>query len=160
MSAEQPTGVEAVPYLHVGITGPAAGHLADMISIAQDLNLAERCTRSYAGTQQPEDNDSRSLLRQALWNAGLIAYRRAFTSGRSLIVDRASRLNLRDQLLALVDDASRDVHRQAWEMANEHVAHRAGQQEQGTVNAILHPPPDRRVLALAPPLCPHARSNH
>lgn len=117
----------------VHLTDPAAALAADLMSIVEDLKFAE------AGFRRVYETDD-DHLRRALWSSAVIAYRRGFQSGRSLIGQLG-----RHRLGALRLDALGDDHgaTSAWLLseASGHVAHRVSSAEQAQVIAVLDPPP-------------------
>lgn len=129
--------------LHVALGGPAASALADRGSIAQDLAFARDAALRYATlTARPDLDDP--LVANALWNAAAIAYRRAFGSGKAMLQQRKSRLRLTRDDVANMEGLSRDqrdAHLLTLDLANKHVAHRVGDQEDARVVALLAPPP-------------------
>lgn len=137
---------EPVPMPQVGIRGQAIGDIADLHSIIADLDFARECAHAYAA---PADEHREELKMRALWSAGIISYRRAFGSGRALLVDQGRRPRLDTQLVALLADEQRTVHEQVMEMASKHVAHRVGEHEQAAGVAVLEPHPSpRRVVGV------------
>ncbi|MHC3368743.1 hypothetical protein ACYAFX_28930 (plasmid) [Rhodococcus aetherivorans] len=133
---------EGVPLPMVSIGGAMPGWLADLDSIENDLSTAHMFLGRYItlAERSPADNDDAvSVEMQALWNAALIAYRRAFTSGRSLILPKTSRPKLADQILDLLPAEARPVHDSLWSNANQHVAHRVSDHEQAIVQVVLAP---------------------
>ncbi|MCX5046582.1 hypothetical protein OG921_25755 [Aldersonia sp. NBC_00410] len=146
-------GAAAVPelpgeqFLRVGLTGPLAAWVSDLESIARDLNFARECAHGYATRLGANNELADPLIAQALWNAGSIAYRRAFNSGRGHIENNASRPRLADKLVNLLTDEQTRAHEQVYEMANQHIAHRVGDHEGATVVAFLNPPPHARAIA-------------
>lgn len=76
---------------------------------------------------------------QALWNASVIAYRRAWTSGRSLILPQQSRPKLADSIVKHLSEEEQATHQKVWDQANKHVAHRVADLEQAQVYAALAP---------------------
>lgn len=53
----------------------------------------------YLASMPPAPNEQQAdvVARQALWFAGAISYRRAFTSGRGHLVSKGSRIRINDQ---------------------------------------------------------------
>lgn len=85
----------------------------------------------------------------ALWNAGVISYPRAFSSGRGHLAPKASRFRLDQAVQGWLTEEQRKVHEDVREIASQHVAHRGGEHE-GAVGAVfLAPPPqDRAVMGV------------
>ncbi len=127
----------------VGLTGPAAGWVADVDSICRDLVFAKQCAEGYAAMIGGEDH----VVARALWNAGLIAYRRALNTGRGHLVKKGSRPRLLDDLVPMLSDTQKETHELAYEMANQHVAHRVGDHELASVGILLNPPSAPRGVA-------------
>ena len=141
---------DPVAYPQVGLTGPAAGLIADLNSISRDLYFAGVAASRYADAAADDDvSADDQVIRQALWNAAAISYRRAFGTGRGLIAEKGSRVRLDDRFVATLSEDHRLVHRQVLEMANQHVAHRVGEHEGAAVVAVLAlPPADREIVAV------------
>jgi hypothetical protein len=90
----------------------------------------------------PNENQEQKVTRQALWYAGVIAYRRAFTSGRGHLVQSGSRIKINDEWRDAVFDADQlDAHKRIWTMSDRHIAHRVAEHEGAVVVANLTPPP-------------------
>lgn len=126
----------------VPISGGLPAWLADLASIAADLESAARFIGRYIELAQNRPSDGASAFdtdMQALWNAGVIAYRRAFTSGRSLVLPKESRPKLADSILAQLSEEGRATHESLWDQANKHVAHRVADLEQARIYAALAP---------------------
>ncbi len=97
----------------VPISGGLPAWLADLASIAADLESAHRFIERYIELARNRPSDGESPVdtdMQALWNAGVIAYRRAFTSGRSLVLPKESRPKLADNILAQLSEDGRTTH--------------------------------------------------
>jgi hypothetical protein len=126
----------------VPISGGLPAWLADLASIAADLETAHRFIERYIELARNRPSDGESPVdtdMQALWNAGVIAYRRAFTSGRSLVLPKESRPKLADKILAQLSEDGRTTHESLWDQANKHVAHRVADLEQARIYAALAP---------------------
>src|SRR5437868_6386896 len=103
-------GSDGLPMPQVSIQGPEMSRLADLNSIFMDVALAQRMALRYldllpdsevVAAAVPEEQQTELT---ALWRAALISYRRAFSSGRALLVKQGSRLRLCDADLAHLTD--------------------------------------------------------
>ncbi|MFJ9743661.1 hypothetical protein [Streptomyces sp. NPDC101166] len=134
---------EPIALLPVGLTGPIAGRVADFESIMADFSFARECALRYTTMCGGADQ----VLPRAVWNAAVISFRRGFTSGRGLLVEKGSRPNYADHLTALLTDAQKQTHDEVCVMANQHVAHRVANHEQASAVVYLVPPPHGRAIA-------------
>lgn len=125
-----------VPNYGVALTGDGPSLLADLRSIEHDLRYASRLFARVAEVDAEQDPD----LRQALSDAGAIAYRRGFTTGRSILTKGRSRARVPDEIIDSLDDEDRRAHEAVLERANTHIAHRVSDAEQGRVILILDNP--------------------
>ncbi len=149
MTAAGDTPEGSASYLQVPLDGPAAGFTADLDSIARDLKFARSCAAAYVANEDHEDSEDHSILLQALWNAGVISYRRATSKGTGHLVTQGKRPRLEKELVPLLSEEQRQVHEQVMDMADKHVAHRVRDYEQARVVAVLEPPPgERRVVGI------------
>lgn len=73
------------------LTGDTPSLIADLRSVETDLRYAARLFVRVAELDPDADADAR----QALYDAGVIAYRRGFTGGRSLVTKGQSRTKFR-----------------------------------------------------------------
>ena len=142
---EESTGGETgapAQLLQVGLSGPGARSLADLSSLAEDLNFASACAAEYAslvGTDQ-----SNPVIVRALWSAAAISYRRAFGSGKAMLEMGQSRLQLDRKAVAQsveLTPEQREAHSLTLRLANKHIAHRVEDTEDVRVAAMLAPPP-------------------
>lgn len=144
---------EGVPIPLVPIIGPLPAWLADLSSIATDLETAARFLERYlalAAHRVPEGGEPLDTDLQALWNASVISYRRAWTSGRSLVLPKESRPKLADSIIKHLSADEQATHREVWDQASKHVAHRVADLEQALVYAALAPEgADRGVVGVA-----------
>lgn len=142
---------EQVEMPQVALSGPGPSTLADLYSQARDLSFAAACMRECRKIAASNDQvvESATPVPQALFNAGLISYRRAFNSGRAHLMPKKSRFSLSDVLLQALSTEQRTVHYEMLKTANGHIAHRVGEGEDARVVALLAPAPqDREVVAL------------
>jgi len=147
LSAMSEQESERVQLPQVGLKAPGAGLLADLQSLSRDVVFAAQCAEQYAAWANQEQHDENpGPVPQALWSAAAISYRRAFTSGRGHLVEKAKRIKLGDAFLDLLSAEQRQTHEQVMEMANQPVAHRVGVQEGAVVTALLAPPPQPRAI--------------
>ena len=136
--------------LKVPAQGDDAAALADLLSVEKDLEE----TREFALSLQAmpastHPGDDYRILRNALWKAVVISYRRAFTGGKSFVKGRSRAKYPSDQVDSLSDD-ERAIHDEMLHEADKHVAHRVDDdREAGDVSILLNPPHDRGVQAVA-----------
>jgi hypothetical protein len=138
------------PLPQVGLSGPLAGALADLVSLNRDVSFARDCAMTYAnnvkaGALSSNDPNAKFLC-QAVWSAGAISYRRAFTSGKAHLVKQGSRLKMNDQWKDILDPDMLAAHDTVLEMANQHIAHRVGEHEGVRILGVLSPPPGPRAV--------------
>lgn len=136
------TDPEGVPVPLVPISGTLPAWLADLSSIAADLETAARFLERHmtlAAHRAPEGGEPLDTDLQALWNASVISYRRAWTSGRSLILPKESRPKLADSIIKHLSEDEQATHQKVWEQASKHVAHRVADLEQAQVYVALAP---------------------
>lgn len=136
MTDPDTTDVRMIPMYGTVLTGETPSLIADLRSIEHDLRYAGRVFARLADVTSEEDAD----LRRALYDAGAIAYRRGFTTGRSLVTKNRSRTKVPDEIIGLLDDEGRRAHDAVLEHANTHIAHRVSDGEQGRVILILTNP--------------------
>jgi hypothetical protein len=97
-----------------------SGEYADLLSILVDLAFVRDSSRQYACIHEDFD----PVLLRALWGASVVVYRRCFNSGRRHgFVNRAHSFVLKAEIDSL-NESQRDVHNNALESANQHIAHR------------------------------------
>lgn len=134
---------EGVTYLQSGLQGALPGTIADLNSLFRDITFARQCAVGYLATMPPVPNEqeAHSVARQALWFAGAISYRRAFTSGRGHLVSNGRRVRINDQWKEVLTPDQQRAHEQVLLMANRHIAHRVAEHEGVVVTAVLNPPP-------------------
>jgi|SRR5271169_1849773 len=143
-TAADPPGEEE--FLVAAIDGTTASKLSDLDSLIRDATFARRCVKTYLAWLEPNSpqDEHGQVIRAALWSAGLISYRRAFSSGKALGQPQAPRLKIPDDWTKMLTQAQRDTHDQVLVIANKHVAHRVSDHEVGGVRALLAPPPEPR----------------
>jgi hypothetical protein len=134
--------------VQVGISGDRPTAFADLTSLTEDLEFAGR---AFERAMQLNDG---SLEHRALWEAGLISYRRCFEEGRPAVSGGyRSRLEipfaLVDELFANDEDL-RAVHLKMLELAKQHVAHRshATATQSSVVLLLSDPSMGREVLGV------------
>lgn len=133
---------EGVPVPLVPISGTLPAWLADLSSIAADLETAARFLERHmtlAAHRTPDGGEPLDTDLQALWNASVISYRRAWTSGRSLILPKESRPKLADSIVKHLSEDEQAAHQKVWDQASKHVAHRVADLEQAQVYVALAP---------------------
>ncbi len=148
MTQPPPPG-NPVFFPQTGLSGPLPGAIADLDSIARDIAFTRNCADSYLASFSavPQDDDAVTLTRQALWFAGVISYRRAFTSGRGHLVAKGSRIQFKDAWKEVLDQQQQSAHDEVLQQANQHIAHRVAEHEGAVVVGILAPPPQPKAVA-------------
>ena len=134
--------------------------MADLESLAEDFGFAGHTFAQAAILAQQIDDPelvASDVVARALWEAGVISYRRGFSEGRPLVGGGAqSRLRVTNtkvnELVAdgVLSDADRAIHDRLRRYGDKHVAHRVDDDaEQADVLVVLsNPSGDRRVLGL------------
>ncbi len=136
-----------VPLPQVSVEHPLASQVADLAAIADDFKTVVESINA-AEIRIADGADPDNLVARALWESAAIAYRRAFTGGKALLADSASRLRLpNDWVEAAGGPAGRSTHEQAMTLANQHIAHRVNDAHQARVLIFLNPPPEARGVA-------------
>jgi len=136
----------------VGLDEDLPLRVADLISLQSDLEFARDCAavyiaRAFVDGQPVQPTDQvQGLINNALWSAGLIAYRRLFTTSRQNIDPKTPRLDVRPLLDTLLTTAQRQAHKVFREVATHHVAHHDSDRQEVKLLAALHPPPFPRKL--------------
>jgi hypothetical protein len=141
-------------YLQVQLGANTAAVLADIQSLKLDIHYARWCAetflkwkvdrRAFVGNAW-EGNEQ--LLGRALWGACCISYRRAFSAGRGHIQPQAPRPILKKELIDALSPDQVGAHKTVLRMANQHIAHRSGDDlEMVRVIALLNPPPLPRAV--------------
>jgi hypothetical protein len=148
-----------VVFPQVGLSGQLAGAIADLVSLERDVSFARDCALTYAKNAHPIDtpkDDNTRFLCQAVWAAGAISYRRAFTSGKGHLVKQGSRLKINDRWKDILEPELLAAHGRVMETANQHIAHRVGDEEGVRIVAVLNPPPGPRAVAAIGHMLIHA----
>lgn len=109
------------------LTTRAAVDLADLVSIYGDLDRTVRCCDRYLSGQLDDE------ARDAVFEAIVIGYARAFVTGRSTRGKGARRRV--DDLVDALTVEQRRVHDQARELRDRHVGHRVSDDERAYVLA-------------------------
>lgn len=125
-----------LPMYGTVLVGDTPSFIADLQSVEADLRYAARLFARVASIEPDVDAD----LRRALYDAGAIAYRRGFTSGRSLVTKGQSRTTVPDEIVNTLDVERRQAHKRVIERANTHIAHRVSAEEQGKLILLLSNP--------------------
>lgn len=135
-----------LPFYGVGITGPVPALMADLGSIARDLEFAAAAFAEMEARFPPDKDPQDELIFRALSEAALIAYRRAFEGGKSLL-QKAKRPVVSQDVVASLGPAAQKMHDVIWEASNRHIAHRVNYYEQASVQVTLsNPTVGREVL--------------
>ena len=142
----------AIPLIPVDIGSEIPLKIADLMSIDDDLEFARDCAAAYIarafvdGQPVKSTDEAQALVNRALWSAGIIAYRRVFTTSRQNKEPRTPRFDLRPLLDALLTPAQQEAHKEVREIATHHVAHHDSDRTLVKVLAFLDPPPYPRNL--------------
>ncbi|WAJ43125.1 hypothetical protein OK015_18060 [Mycobacterium sp. Aquia_216] len=157
-----PPGAQLLPA--TAIEGKVPGIVADVFSIQRDLDFARQCAAGYLQRtafdddgqplQQTEEPD-RTLLAEALWSAAVIAYRRAFATGKAHIVPKEQRFDIKGLRAHVFTPEQTELDDQLRGMADQHVAHRVSDLEQMKFQVTLTPPPHPRAVAALGPWMLH-----
>lgn len=118
------------------LSGDTPSFIADLRSVETDLRYAARLFTRVADTEPDADADAR----QAFYDAGAIAYRRGFTTGRSPVTKGQSRVKVPEEIINALDSEGRLAHERVLERANTHIAHRVSDEEQGRLILLLSNP--------------------
>ena len=135
-SSGPPPGM--VPMWGLLLGGPGPARLADLRSILMDIVFAGDAFGRVAELDVDDPNTDPSV-RRALWDAGVIAYRRGFTSGKALLA-KAQREQLPQAVIDGLEPALQQAHEEVIEEANRHVAHRVLEHEAAQVILLLSNP--------------------
>lgn len=127
----QPGDQSGAEYLQLALSGTSAGQIADLQSLLGDIQFARDCAQHYLDS--PPDAD---LVRQALWTASCIAYRRVFTSGKGHLNPQTPRLRPNQNFTAALTTEQLKAHDEVLAIANKHIAHRVGELVQVVVLAL------------------------
>jgi hypothetical protein len=115
------------------VGGELPSRIADLLSAAIDVQFAQAAFERVA-------NEKDELLTRALWEAGVIAYRRGFTSGRALLAADRSRTRVPSEIVENLEPPLQEIHASILEAANKHVAHRVDDRELLKVILLLSNP--------------------
>jgi hypothetical protein len=137
------TGPDGRPLVTTPLTDKQAVDLADLRSMASDLEQVVR----YCDAFQRLSEDEHAELRQAVAEAAVITYGRCHTSGRSSAHRRARRI-LPKALIDGLPTQLQEKHELYKELRNREVGHRAGAGEDCRVLAV-HDQPGGPVVQIA-----------
>lgn len=145
MSDQDPGMTEgaAVPMPKVHVTKPLASQLADMWSYSSDLRQALAFCDELA--RQPEG--APGIATTACWHALAIAYRRPFTTGRSLGAPGTARIRLPAQWIDEL--GGRDVHDWLLNLADRHISHQTGDSYHVHMYVLLNAVEPRGIAGVA-----------
>ena len=128
--------------LTVPLCGPTASDIADLTSVLIDMQSARRYAELYLRQVHFSADDPRGEIKQALWVASVISYRRIIARSKSSHVKGRPRLGLDENWTRSLSPELLASHNRIDEIANRHVAHRVNKDMQMiAVNAELVPPP-------------------
>jgi hypothetical protein len=154
---QSPEDGGAIQYLQLNLDGKMAGGIADLKSLAGDIEYARWCGQTYLqwmGAHGPTGPEADNL-RRALWTACCITYRRVFTNGKGHISPQQSRPQPNQNFKAALTHDHLAAHDSVLDTAYRHVAHRVNELELVQVSAVLNPPPLPRAVAGVSTLIAH-----
>lgn len=102
------------------ITRELAIEFAELRMLRLDMEHARTFLKRLAELPEPAGDIT---LTSALWTSGVITYRRCFADGKGLEKGRGRRL-VPQRFIDALDPGQRELHDEALEMANRHIAHR------------------------------------
>lgn len=132
--------------LQAPLTSAVASEIADLTSQLHDMHTAHRFAELYL--QQPAviSDNPHGDIRQALWTASLISYRRIFVNGVGH-GKKQPRLPLGSEWLETLPPDLLAAHNEIDERASRHIAHRVNKEmQQIRVYAVLTTPPEPREV--------------
>lgn len=139
---DRPLSPEGLP--QVPLQGVAASDIADLTSQLHDIHTAHRFAELYLEQPVVVSNNPHGDIRQALWTASLISYRRFFVSGAGNGKNQHRRPRGSEWLDTLPPDLL-EAHKEIYERADHHIAHRVNKKmQQIRVYAVLRTPPEPR----------------
>jgi hypothetical protein len=136
--------------IQVPFEGKLPSEIADLSSLEEDFSFTKKCAQAYLNMELLDgkaNKESLEVIRQALWSAAAISYRRAFATGRAHLVPQGQRLRVPEHWKDLRPAEGLEAHEKVMKIANRHIAHRVGEHEHINVVALLTPPPMPRGLA-------------
>jgi hypothetical protein len=142
-------GGKPIPALVLPLQGDASGGIADLLSLAGDVEYARWCAQTYLqwmGLDGPQGPDAENL-RRAVWTAACITYRRVFQNGKGRLNPQKPRPKPNDKFTAALTPEQLEAHNSMLETATRHVAHRVNELELVEISAVLNPPPLPRGVA-------------
>lgn len=128
--------------LNVPLHGATASDIADLTSVLIDMQSARRYAELYLMQSPFPAGDPRGEIRQALWAASVISYRRFNAKAKSPHKKGRPRLGLAKDWTQTLTPELLAAHRKIDEIANRHIAHRVNSDmQQVVVYAKLASPP-------------------
>lgn len=112
-------------FLQVPVTDEYAAALADLMSLILDVGIAMEYADRYVECAMDQAVVADHWMLAALWSAMLITYRRAFTSGATLVRKGARFRGLKRVIPDQLPDDLSAIHNAFLRIADKHVAHRA-----------------------------------
>lgn len=138
---------DGIPLPQVMLAGIEVTKYADYYSMWADLaHVVALCDASIALEAEIPIEESHVELR-GLWEAAVIAYGRAFTSGVSAF--GGGRTRFPGDLLDRLTEEQRTTHNHAVELRNRHVGHRVNDWTQVRVSAVLAQETEPKFLQLS-----------
>lgn len=126
----------------VPLHGVTATDIADLTSVLIDIQSARRYAELYLKQPPLPAGDPRGEIKQALWAASVISYRRLSAKAKSPHRKGRSRLGLDRNWTQSLTPELLAAHQRIDEIANRHIAHRVNSDmQQVIVYAELAPPP-------------------
>lgn len=133
---------EWVPMYAAAVTGPHIHAAADLASLAADLEFAADAFARLVDIDPLVDG----VLARALWDAGVIAYRRCFGGGKSMQVPGTARPPVPADIMGALDDNLQVLHERLLYEADKHVAHRVVSGDQCRILIAVNNPALGRAL--------------
>lgn len=132
--------------LQAPLTSAVASEIADLTSQLHDMHTAHRFAELYLQQPAVVSDTSHGDIRQGLWTASLISYRRIFVNGTGHGKKQHRRPRGSEWVQSLPPDLL-EAHEEIHERASHHIAHRINKKmQQIRVFAVLTAPPEPREV--------------
>lgn len=133
-------------HLEAPLRSAVASDIADLTSQLHDMHTAHRFAELYLQQPVVVSSNPHGDIRQALWTASLITYRRIFVGGAGNGKNQHRRPRGSEWLDTLPPDLL-EAHIEIYERADHHIAHRVNKEMQEIrVYAVLATPPEPREV--------------
>ena len=133
-------------HLEAPLSSAIASEIADLQSQLHDMHTAHRFAELYLQQPVVVSNNPHGDIRQALWTASLISYRRIFVNGVGH-GKKQHRLPLGTEWVESLPPDLHEAHEEIYERASHHIAHRINREmQQIRVYAVLAEPPEPREV--------------